>query len=247
MNNRNGTELSSSSSSVPERSALRTFILLLNLPLAIAFAIFLASWLVLALHDTYYQPLFDRATRTDAQLLEEFTYYERQCTEYDLSTRNIQDMLLDTTKIHDDATAVIVTAVDTMMKHGGTVIPAVLQPNTTAALREFIVGKNKAITAAEAYPMSQGEHRLSYGIDASEHPAVSAAIAQVATHPVLRPLLQALLGDDDPASAEITSITAYAGAQDQVWHQDTKQDGNVGGSIAFLVWAWLVLILCCLY
>lgn len=216
---------SSCSSWLTAATLLRT--LLLDLPLAILFAAFLAAWMIRNIHDTYYEPLFDRATRTDAQLLEEFTYYERQCTKYDLTTRNIQDMLLpiDTT-ISSSKDDVIDTAVETMMIHGATVIPSVLQPNTTAALRDYIVRKNARISAAEAYPMSQGENRLSYGIDASEDPAVSQAIAEVATHPVIRPLLRALLGDDDPASAEITSITAFAGAEDQVWHQDTKQDGK---------------------
>lgn len=212
-------------------SILRT--LLLDIPLMLLFAFLVASWLIRSIYSTYYEPLIARATRTDAQLLDEFTYYERQCTEYDLTTRNIQDLLLSnpTTNSNnnnnDDNTKVIDAAVDIMMKHGATVIPNILQPNTTAALRDFIVAKNRQISGtAQAYPMSQGERRLSYGIDAAEHFAVSDAIAQVATHPVLQPLLQALLGDDDPASAEITSITAFAGAQDQVWHQDTKQDGN---------------------
>jgi len=189
------------------------------------FASFVGICLVRRVHNQFYQPLIERATRTDEQLLEEFTYYERQCTEYDLSTRDIQDMLVDVTS-STDKERVVQAAVDQMMTHGATVIPELMKPDTVAALREFIVRKNAAITAAEAYPMSQGEQRLSYGIDASEDPAVAAAIQEVANHPVLRPLVAALLGDEDPASAEITSITAYAGAADQVWHQDTKQDGN---------------------
>lgn len=205
--------------------------LLLDLPLALLFASLIGAWLIREIHNEFYRPLIARARRTNVQLLQEFTYYERQCTQYDLSTRSIQELLVvdDGNNQNDDQTTLIhptTAAVDQMLKHGAIVIPTVLAPATVTALRDFVVLKNQRITDAEAYPMSQGERRLSYGIDASEDPAVSAAIQEVANHPVLRPLLAALLGDDDPASAEITAITAYDGAEDQVWHQDTKQDGN---------------------
>lgn len=197
--------------------------LLLDLPLALLFASWLSICLVRHVHNEFYVPLFDRATRTDAQLQEEFTYYERQCTDYDLSTDNLHDMLVDTQQEKDQ---IVPSAVHQMLEHGGTVIPYVLKRETVTALREYFVRRNAAVAEEEQYPMSQGNRRLSYGVDASENPVVAAAVSEVAHHAIVRPLLAALLGDEDPASAEITVITAYAGAEDQVWHQDTKQDGN---------------------
>lgn len=202
---------------------------LLDLPLALLMATWIAAFLVQRIYTNYYFPLIARARRGDDQLLEEFTYYERQCTEYDLSTRNIQDLLLVSDNDDDNnnnKNSILANRVNQMLQHGVAVVPSVLSLSTVAALREFIVEKNSRISDAEAYPMSQGHRRLSYGIDAAEDPRVSAAIREVAHHAVLRPLLVALLGDVDPASAEITSITAYDGAAMQGWHQDTKQDGN---------------------
>jgi hypothetical protein len=113
-----------------------------------------------------------------------------------------------------------------MMTHGMTILPNLLSSNVTASLRQYIVTKNAQIQQDETYPVSQGEYRLSYGIQPTEHESVSNAIRQVATHPQLRYIVQALLGDFDPASTEITAITNYYQARDQAWHQDTKQDGN---------------------
>lgn len=193
--------------------------ILLDIPLALLFATFLLVGVLCEIHQTYYKPLFDRAERTDHDLLSEYTYYNRECNEYDLSTRNIQDLFVN-------ETAPIVDSVDQMLTHGAMVIPKVLRLSTVKRLREYIVARNAAIPEAEKYPVSQGYNRLSYGIDATEHPAVTSAIAEVANNPLVRDILRQLLGDDDPASAEITAITAYYGSPDQAWHGDTKSDGN---------------------
>jgi hypothetical protein len=197
--------------------------LLFDLPLALLFLSFLFIYGVRQVHNDYYVPLMDRALRTDTDLHDEITYYERSCTEYDLSTRNIQDLVVNQT-----APDVAITAVDQMMQHGALVLSELMTVETVSRLRAYIVRRNAAVTDAEAYPVSQGDGgtRLSYGIDATEDDAVALAIQQIASNPVLRKILQGLLGDDDPASAEITAITAYAGCPDQNWHQDTKADGN---------------------
>lgn len=197
-------------------------IFLLDFPLAVLFASFLAIYVVKVLHDEYYRPLFDRAQRTDEDLLEEFTYYERQCNEYDLTTRNIRDLFLDGSA----GANTVPNAVEQIMIHGGLVIPKVLQSETALQLREYIVRRNAAVTDEEAYPVSQGTNRLSYGIDPTENPAVARAVQEVANNPLILKILQNILGDVDPASTEVTAITAYAGCPDQVWHADTKGEGN---------------------
>ena len=220
-------------------------IVICDVPLLFLFTFFLLMMGLQTMYDMYYVPLIHRAQRTNVQLLQEYTYYDRQCTAYDISTHNIQDLLLvvddddDVTTQPPDHHDVTITnhhhkkkkkivhrTVQQMLQHGAVVIPHLLSINTTQSLRRYIVQKNARITQDEVYPMSQGYQRLSYGIDAAEHIHVSTAIQQIVHHPVLRPLLTELLGDDDPASAEITAIMNYYGATHQVWHQDTKQDGN---------------------
>jgi hypothetical protein len=200
--------------------------LLIDLPLATVFASFLLAYIVREVHNDYYRPLFDRAQRTNDDLFSEYTYYDRPCNEYDLSTHNLSDLIL----VNNSNVSV---AMDQMMTHGAILIPQILPLATVQALRAYIVQRNAQVTDDEAYPVSQSSYqdqtrlRLSYGIDATEDPAVEAAIRAVATNaPLLRQLVQGLVGDVDPASAEITAITAYAGCIDQIWHSDTKADGN---------------------
>lgn len=112
------------------------------------------------------------------------------------------------------------------MEHGGVVIRDLLSPDTVRSLREYVVYKNHNIPKEEIYPVSQGKNRISFGYDATESPVVVQALKELTNNPFLKKLLSEILGDDDPASSEITTITAYYGAPMQVWHSDTKEDGN---------------------
>lgn len=220
-NKQNG-EATKSTVILSSPSALWVFFrtLLFDVPLAVVFFLFLVAWFLQSLHYTYYIPLMVRSHRNDEYLLEEHTYYERQCNKFDVTTYDMEDMMLQTS---NQSTA---DAVDRMMRHGLTVVPQILTPDAVADLRDYIERRNEAIPRSEEYPMSQGYQRLSYGIEPTEDPAVARAVQQVATHPVFRPLIAALLGDEDPASSEITAITNFPGCSLQGWHQDTKQDGN---------------------
>lgn len=193
--------------------------IIIDLPLATLFALFLISWFFRSVYLTYYIPLLVRSHRPDSMLLDEHTYYERQCTQYDVTTHDMNDMILGADQSVDDA-------VDVMLRHGMTVLHDILTPSTVQSLREYIVYRNGAIPEFEEYPMSQGYKRMSYGIEPTEHPAVAQAVLEVANHPMFRPLISALLGDEDPGSSEITAITNFPGCSLQGWHQDTKQDGN---------------------
>lgn len=207
-------------------------IILLDAPLVFLFACFLCVYAVRSVHDTYYRPLFDRAQRTDEQLDEEYTYYHRECTALDLTTHNVADLVLDTTtnvSFQEDgrpSQTLLDRSVEQMLRHGGIVIPQVLKPSSVQRLRRWVVERNSAVTDEEAFPVSQGYNRLSYGIDPTEDDAVADAVQEIANNPYLKAILQEILGDEDPASTEVTAITAYPGCPDQVWHSDTKVVGN---------------------
>lgn len=196
---------------------MRLFIL--ELPLGLLFATLLTVYAVRNIYQDLYVPLMDRATRTDADLDREFTYYHRYCTEADLTTRNINDLVAD-------SKAPVSVAVEQMMQHGALVIRDLFKQDTVRKLRDYIVYKNTHIPEEEVYPVSQGRNRMSFGFDATEHPIVVQALQELANNKFLKTLLSELLGDPDPASSEITSITAYYDAPPQAWHSDTKEDGN---------------------
>lgn len=192
---------------------------LVEIPLGLVLATLLAVYATRNIYQDLYVPLMDRATRTDADLDQEFTYYHRYCTEADVTTRNIHDLVADTA-------APVELAVEQMMQHGAVVIRDLLTPETVRKLRAYADYRNTHIPNDEVYPVSQGKNRMSFGYDATENPIVVQALQELAHHKFLQTLLATVLGDPDPASSEITSITAYYNAPPQAWHSDTKEDGN---------------------
>ena len=194
-------------------------IFLCDVPLALTFGTLLTVYALRNIYYDLYLPLMDRATRTDEDLDREFTYYHRYCTQADLTTRNIHDLVAN-------PQAPARQAVAQMMEHGAIVIRNLLQPETVRKLREYAVYRNHHIPDEEVYPVSQGKNRMSFGYDATESPAVVQALQELSNNAFLKQVLSGILGDEDPASSEITTITAYYGAPPQAWHSDTKEDGN---------------------
>ena len=201
-----------------KQSWIRT--LFLDLPLIVIFTLLLSIYCVDIIYHEYYVPMLEASARTasDKNLRKEYTYYDRQCTLQDLSSRTGEGLLLTNETTPKEA-------VDTMMVHGNAIIPQILDFQTSKKLRNYIMGRNAELTKAEKIPLSQGRHRVSFGIDATEDPIVSEALKQVANHALFQGLIEGLVGED-PAITEITAITAAAGALAQIWHQDVKSDGS---------------------
>lgn len=192
----------------------------LDVPLMVLFGLLVTTFCIQILLRDYYTPLFRASSRTlnDENLLKEFTYYERSCSSQDVTTRDLSSLLLTNNSTTQEA-------VDQMMLHGAALIPQILDPETVVKLRQFVVRRTDELTESEAYPVSQGFRRVSFGIDTTDDPIVPVALRQISTNPMLKNMLEGLLGDD-PAVTEITALTAYHGCDEQAWHPDVKPDGN---------------------
>ena len=182
--------------------------------LALALA---ASYCLSEIHDHYFVTMMERARRTDQDLMEEYTYYNRPCSVVDVTAtpqQAAQELWYSE------------RAVDQMMLHGAIMIPDLLQPKTVSELRKFVLRKNAAVKGTPAeYPVSQGSKRISYGIEAAEDPIVVQALKELYDNQDLKSLLEGLVGKN-PSLTEITAITASYGCPDQAWHSDVKSDGN---------------------
>jgi len=194
--------------------------LLLDIPLLTSFSVLLGMCCIETIFHDYQLPLLRAAARAsdDEQLRKEFTYYERECTSHDLSSKTGAELLLSNTTTPKEA-------VDIVMTHGSSIIPSLLKPETVKELRKFVDDRNNNLSKAEKIPVSQGKHRVSFGIEATEDPIIATALNEIANHFILEGLLQGLVGID-PALTEITAITARYGAKNQGWHPDVKPDGN---------------------
>ena len=215
---------SSLSSFRDDNKGRHVFISLLSLSAhSILFICFLAlavAYCLQSIHDDYFVPVVERARRTDDDLLDEFTYYQRECNAMDITagTEDAQDLFIQPNSTN--------YGVDQMMTHGSVLFPNLLSEKTVKSLRQFIVTKNAIVKGTPAqYPMSQGYQRISYGIEATEDPAVIRALKEIHDNLQLQNLLEGLLGKN-PALTEITAITASYGCKAQAWHPDVKPDGN---------------------
>ena len=216
------------SSSIEPRKELRRShcfklwlrILLLDTPLIISISTVLLIHGLEHVYERYYVPLTDRSTRTDEDLLEEYTYYHRVCTAADLTSDDPADILIDT---H----APVEEAVQQMQAFGAVYIPEILPVDVARDLREYVVHRGQTIPDHEEYPLSQHEQRQSFGYGALEHPSLVRALEHVANNPFLKEFVSQLTGDTDPAVSEITTITQFYGAGEMYWHADTKTQGNV--------------------
>lgn len=149
----------------------------------------------------------------------EYTYYDRTCHASDVSTSNIDDIILD-----PDASTPQ-EAVDITNKHGMTIFPKILAPSTALAMREFIMHRNGELNDDDAIPLISQEHRWSFPIGGTDDPAVPPILREIATNVLLQSSLDLLLGDD-PAMVEFTAITSAYGAGDQHWHADTDYSAS---------------------
>jgi len=193
--------------------------LLVEVPLSLIFIGFILSASLLYIYDTYVTEILVAAKwRRNNRLPDEYTYYNRECLREDMTAFDASDLV-----IQPNATAAQST--EQMMRHGMGLIGSVLAPETTAKLRDYVLKRNAELTPAEAIPLDGEHNRWSFAIGATEDPIVSTALREVATHPIVRPTLESLLGPD-PAVVEITAITAAYGAKNQGWHADVKPLGN---------------------
>merc|ERR1740139_1614022 len=120
------------------------------------------------MYFVYYDPLIDslswypRADRMDS----EYTYYNRECDAADISSSNIDDIIIDpdTTSPQE--------AVDITNRHGMSIFPKILTSSTALAMREYVMRRNDELTDDDAIPLISQEYRWSFPIGGDDDPVV---------------------------------------------------------------------------
>eukprot|EP00521_Asterionellopsis_glacialis_P010680 CAMPEP_0195297528 /NCGR_PEP_ID=MMETSP0707-20130614/21699_1 /TAXON_ID=33640 /ORGANISM="Asterionellopsis glacialis, Strain CCMP134" /LENGTH=438 /DNA_ID=CAMNT_0040359367 /DNA_START=224 /DNA_END=1540 /DNA_ORIENTATION=- len=125
------------------------------------------------------------------------------------STENFEDIV-----VRDDMTPV--EAHDLADKHGLAIVESVLTKQTSENFRNYILDANQNIESDYVH-MPRNRFHIMPDLD---EPAVQDVLIEIADHPVLRPLIDNLLG---PSASLVTFsvITNLYGAVDQNWHWDT--------------------------
>lgn len=146
---------------------------------------------------------------------DELTYYHRECDASDISAKSLDDLLIGPNTTTKEAT-------QHMFRHGVSMYPNLLTPETAASLRQFIDNENRR---QEGWSVIENENRYSWGIDMNMHPALQTYWKELASNRQLVQALQSIVGPD-PAIIEFTAITSAYGAVDQHDHQDVVPKGS---------------------
>ncbi|CAJ1954831.1 unnamed protein product [Cylindrotheca closterium] len=101
-------------------------------------------------------------------------------------------------------------------EHGLAVVRNILSGKTASNLRDYILRANHKI---ESTFVLSGQNRY-HIMPTHEEPAIQAALKEIGTHPVMKPLIDRMLGPKSSLVA-FSVITNLYGAQDQIWHYDT--------------------------
>lgn len=213
-----------------------------HLGLSFLFLTLAALWCVRTVHDEYFVPLVERAERSDADLQDQFTYYNRQCNVLDLTASAttgpeaeaaVADLWVEAGGVGGTGRAAMRhatgRAVDAVMRHGVVMVPAILTDETTERLRDFVVRKNGAVDGtATVYPLLKGRNRIGIGMEPTDDGdgAIVDALREIHDHELFAGVIKALVGGPNPALVEVTAITARFSAGNQPWHTDTPPGGS---------------------
>jgi hypothetical protein len=191
--------------------------LFLDVPLLTLFLLLTISVLVEKAKNDYLLPQLKLVKWTEERAEQEITYFRRKCTANDVSTLNSEDLYMDPNK------DTVEMAVEKMNRHGASIYPNLLSPETAARVRDFILQEN--VKNQDLIYVIENKNRWSFGIEVDQHPSIAKALSEILSHDFLVKALEALVGEN-PAVIEFTGITSAYGAAEQAMHQDVIPGGS---------------------
>mmetsp|Transcript_491 Transcript_491/g.788 ORF Transcript_491/g.788 Transcript_491/m.788 type:complete len:957 (+) Transcript_491:197-3067(+) len=191
---------------------------LMDIPQTTLFASLAFTITLEKVYKEYLGPQIQLMKWTEERQAEETTYYHRYCDETDISTHNVEDLI-----IGPDST--VEECVDHMMIHGMSLYQDILKEETANSLRSYILKRNSEVDNRDSIYVLENDFRWSFGIDANEDPIISKALHEISTNSQFRPAIEAITGPD-PALIEFTAITSAYGAVSQDWHADVVFGGS---------------------
>lgn len=125
------------------------------------------------------------------------------------TTDNFDDLVVSISHTEDQAA-------DQTKTHGMAIVPEVLSKDTADDLRNYILKANHEIESTFVLNRRNRFHIM----PTHEEPTIQAALKEIASHAVLKPLIDNVIGPQSSLVA-FSVITNLFGAQDQEWHYDT--------------------------
>jgi ectoine hydroxylase-related dioxygenase (phytanoyl-CoA dioxygenase family) len=155
------------------------------------------------------------------------TYYNRQCTAEDITTKNLENKT-------DRSNLLVLTndvtpkkAQEVMMTHGAVILPNVLSDETASQLRTYLESRHH-IQDELGWQEKFWEDisRLSLGLGFHDDPSIPQALHEIGTNPAIRSTLEGIFGTPDAAVVETSTLTCLFGAPNQGLHTDSDYFGS---------------------
>jgi hypothetical protein len=140
-----------------------------------------------------------------------------QCTEDDITSDDIDDILVDP---EEDSLYSIRRMV---LKHGAVLVPSVLSKETASKLRETIQSSHHTQQDRDDFYVLEQEGRRRRLLNFNEDEVFGRALNEIATHEIMRPLINEIAGPD-AALVGLFSITNTPESEAQPWHSDNQFD-----------------------
>ena len=211
------TSAKTASSTVFTRSILVWEIVVLSVFLPFLFAFMLHSY-----YEHHLIPLFQATDflreNKDRRSSSELTYYHRKCESVkdDMTATSPRQLLIDPNLTPTKAATQIA-------HHGVGLFPNVVSQETAEALRDYVIEEN---THKQSWFVLEQDHRYTWGLDVNMHPSIQTILQEIASHELLIPTIEQLVGTKDPAIIEFSIIGASYGAKDQNYHPDVYSEAS---------------------
>lgn len=221
----------SKSTSTPVKFPSWLGALVLDVPLAVLFLIFLGTNALFYLNYKIWFPLMaqnqwteERAARTE----QTFHRKEAICEASSVITgKSYKDIVIPSTPSDDVSTH---DGAQIVRKHGAGLLSNILtNRENMEQFRRYALEKNRRLGNQEGpvdvVGVIENANRWSFAFGVSEHPSIEGLLAEIGEHQVLKRTLEGLLGPN-PSIIELSTITAEEGAKTQGWHFDTSEKGD---------------------
>jgi hypothetical protein len=193
----------------------KILLILLELSVVAFCGLYLTARAFHRFHDEYMLPHMQQMLWTEERQQQEITYYNRYCYADDITASSVDELIIQPNTTAEDC-------MNHMLKHGVSVYPQVLREETADRLRQYISDRSNR---RERFNVIENELRYSYSLEVHQDPIVVQAMKEIATHPLVRPALEKIIGPN-PAVVEFSDITSTFGSEEQRWHQDIVPLGS---------------------
>ena len=146
---------------------------LLDVPFTFSALLFFSCLCTKHMYFTFMEPVMESVQWTKQRMDTEYTNYRRECDESDISTTNVDDIIID------PKTMTAGEAMHITNKHGMSVFPNVVTDEAAEEMRKWVLHRNANLSGEDAIPLISQNQRWSFPIGADE---VSMIVSEIRIH-----------------------------------------------------------------